>query len=98
MLCIADCGDRISGAYAVSFTYFNALPYMRSHQKEKKYPFRVYSLSCTCDPSRLIQDKANILYCENCMEKLERIPGDALLSKDKEEILRKLNVYQKLKK
>jgi hypothetical protein len=63
---------------------------------DKPGSFRQHSLTCDCDPDRLIEDHNRELFCGTCMEPLEKVDSKELTAEDQRDILLKLKLRKKI--
>lgn len=69
---------------------------MKHLPKKSHSPFVQFSVACTCEVDRVIQDSHGVLYCGECMEPLERVESRELPEREQGEILTKLKMRTKI--
>ena len=69
---------------------------MKHVRSQPRGSFTQFSLACMCDPDRIIQDHAGIVYCGECMVPLERVESRELPAREQEDILVKLKLQKKM--
>lgn len=71
---------------------------MKHKNAQPKLPgsFYQFSLTCNCDPDRLIQDHQGDLFCGDCVQQLEKVSSADLPDYDRKEIVMKLKLQKKI--
>ena len=69
---------------------------MKKNIIDKPGSFRQHSLTCDCDPDRLIENSNREIFCGTCMEPLEKVDSKELTIEDQNEISLKLKLRKKV--